>query len=228
MTTDGGEGTNQPEPGSNPYAAPAAALDAVVRLPAALRPQPSFFWFASVLCGMNAACALTIVFLVVIGPDMLRPGGSSMKVDSSLQLVCLATIVETLLLAALAVLFVRQAIARREPLIRPCREGLVLRTVSRWSGRVTTFYVPWPELVSAEVRGTLGRKRVVVLTRVEPYEIRFTGFDFPMSRPRTVAATIVALARDEAAHAALPGWDRPAASRTAGRTERRCCASSSC
>jgi hypothetical protein len=210
MTADGDEGTNQPEPDSNPYAPPIAALDAATGLPAALRSPTLFYWLHAVVSGAIAAGDLILGLVFSLMSRLIVP---SMKVTANpLRSVILECAVASLVCAAVAAWWVRQAIAHREPSIRPCREGLAMRTVAIWSARVTTFYVPWPELVSAEARGVLGRKKVVVLIRVEPYEIKFTNFDFPLSRLKTVAAAIVALAGDEAAHAALPGWDRPPAS----------------
>ena len=187
----------------------ATALDAAARLPAVFRPRPFLFWVLAVVFALNAACNFLIALLLSLSV-MVEPFNPATKgTVNSLRLLALAYIATGLLPAAMAALAVRQAIARREPQVRPCREGLVLRTISRLRGTVATFYVPWSDLVTAEVRGILGLKRVVVLSRVEPYEIRFSNFDFPLCRPRTVAAAIVALIRDEAAHEALPGWDRP-------------------
>ena len=182
----------------NPYEPPATALDPDASAPAVFRSPTSLYWFLAAGLGTLAAEFLMLGLMV----SMMMP-----PIDPSLRIMALTTIVGSLVPVALAAQAVRLALAHREPLIRACREGLVVRAVAL-SSKVTTFYVPWPELVSAEVRGFLGRKGLVVLTRVEPYEIRFFLGDCVL-RPRAVAAAIVALARDEATHVALPGWDRP-------------------
>jgi hypothetical protein len=180
--------------GPNPYAAPAAPLDAPGWARDVFRPRRWHVLAVSVTLGLLA--------LLCIGIDIAPiPLVRSGAVELSLFTAGLA-------LAALSAVTFRNWRERRSAILRPCRQGLAVRSVGLWQTRRGVF--PWSDFIEARVEvGQLSPAVVVVVAAAgstSPIAHRFPDVEFS-APPAVVAAALRRYAADPALRADLTDWD---------------------
>lgn len=186
-----------PAAGSNPYEPPAAPVTAFADLSEVFRPR---VWHYRAGATVFAAAG---VFVLGLSLWALPPPRGPGELGPSAYLIALGLgLLPLLAAAALAT----QAAARREPLVYPYREGLVLRPRLAWSLRPKVLRVPWADLVGVEVTGVWLDRTLWLTFRSRPHAVCYAELDLAYG-PSRVAAVLTALARDEAARRALSSWD---------------------